>query len=92
MNLIIKRYQNRKLYSVHHSCYVTLEELAQFIREQNTITVIDNRTKDDISYQVYLQIILAQERKKVHDVELLIKVICSEDSTFTGYIKNNITE
>ena len=28
---IIKRYQNRKLYDTHQSCYVTLEEIAQIM-------------------------------------------------------------
>ncbi len=44
---IIKRYQNRKLYDTHQSCYVTLEEIAQIIREGNEIQVIDNKTKND---------------------------------------------
>ena len=30
---IIKRYQNRKLYDTFQSCYVTLEEIAQIIRD-----------------------------------------------------------
>ena len=41
---IIKRYQNRKLYDTHQSCYVTLEEIAQIIREGHEIQVIDNKT------------------------------------------------
>ena len=48
---IIKRYQNRKLYDTHQSCYVTLEEIAQIIREGNEIKVIDNKTKNDITTQ-----------------------------------------
>ena len=46
----IKRYQNRKLYDTFQSCYVTLEEIAQIIREGNEIQVIDNKTKNDITY------------------------------------------
>ena len=42
---IIKRYQNRKLYDTHQSCYVTLEEIAQIIREGHEIQVIDNKLK-----------------------------------------------
>ena len=41
---IIKRYQNRKLYDTHQTCYVTLEEIAQIIREGHEIQVIDNKT------------------------------------------------
>ena len=36
---IIKRYQNRKLYDTYQSCYVTLDEISQVIREGNEIKV-----------------------------------------------------
>jgi polyhydroxyalkanoate synthesis repressor PhaR len=79
---IIKRYQNRKLYDTFQSCYVTLEEIAQIIREGHEIQVIDNKSKNDITY-------MTQERKslKPGDTELLKRVIRSEEGTLTGYIK-----
>ena len=85
----IKRYQNRKLYDTHQSCYVTLEEIAQIIREGHEIVVIDNRTKNDITYNTQIQLLFDQERKsnKVGDTELLKRVIRSAEGTFTGYIK-----
>ena len=86
---IIKRYQNRKLYDTHQSCYVTLEEIAQIVREGHEIVVIDNRTKNDITYNTQIQLLFDQERKsdKVGDTELLKRVIRSSEGTFTGYIK-----
>ncbi len=86
---IIKRYQNRKLYDTFQSCYVTLEEIAQIIREGNEIQVIDNKSKNDITYMTQIQLLFDQERKstKVGNVELLKRVIRSEEGTFTGYIK-----
>ena len=85
----IKRYQNRKLYDTHQSCYVTLEEIAHIIRDGHEIVVIDNRTKNDITYNTQIQLLFDQERKsdKVGDTELLKRVIRSEEGTFTGYIK-----
>ncbi|MDD4973194.1 MAG: polyhydroxyalkanoate synthesis regulator DNA-binding domain-containing protein [Bacteriovorax sp.] len=87
---IIKRYQNRKLYDTHQSCYVTLEEIAQIVREGNEIQVIDNKTKNDITYITQIQLLFDQEKKstRVGDVELLKRVIRSEEGTFTGYIKS----
>lgn len=87
---IIKRYQNRKLYDTHQSCYVTLEEIAQIIREGNEIQVIDNKTKNDITYTTQIQLLFDQEKKstKAGDVELLKRVIRSEEGTFTGYIRS----
>jgi polyhydroxyalkanoate synthesis repressor PhaR len=85
---IIKRYQNRKLYDTFQSCYVTLEEIAQIIREGNEIQVIDNKTKNDITYMTQIQLLFDQERKslKMGDTELLKRVIRSEEGTLTGYI------
>lgn len=87
---IIKRYQNRKLYDTFQSCYVTLEEIAQIIREGNEIQVIDNKTKNDITYMTQIQLLFDQERKSVNagDTELLKEVIRSEEGTFTGYIRS----
>ena len=86
---IIKRYQNRKLYDTHQSCYVTLEEIAQIIRENNDIQVIDNKTKKDITYITQIQLLFDQERKstKPGNVELLKRVIRAEEGTFTGHIQ-----
>ena len=90
---IIKRYQNRKLYDTYQSCYVTLEEIAQLIREENNIKFVCNKYKTDISYQVYLQVLFNQERKLSGDdldINLLTEVIRSNSATFTGYIKEHI--
>ena len=86
---IIKRYQNRKLYDTHQSCYVTLEEIAQIIREGHEIQVIDNKTKNDITYTTQIQLLFDQEKKstKAGDTELLKRVIRSLEGTFTGYIR-----
>ena len=86
---IIKRYQNRKLYDTHQSCYVTLEEIAQIIREGHEIQVIDNKTKNDITYMTQIQLLFDQERKsdKSGDVDLLKRVIRGNEGTFTGYIR-----
>ena len=85
---IIKRYQNRKLYDTFQSCYVTLEEIAQIIREGNEIQVIDNKSKNDITYMTQIQLLFDQERKslKPGNTELLKRVIRSEEGTLTGYI------
>jgi polyhydroxyalkanoate synthesis repressor PhaR len=86
---IIKRYQNRKLYDTFQSCYVTLEEISQIIRDGNEIKVIDNKTKNDITYMTQLQLLADQERKslKPGDTELLKRVIRAEEGTLTGYIR-----
>lgn len=88
---IIKRYQNRKLYDTFQSCYVTLEEISQIIREGHEIQVIDNKSKNDITYMTQIQLLFDQEKKaaavQVGDTELLKRVIRAKEGTLTGYIK-----
>ena len=46
---VIKRYSNRKLYDTHESRYVTLDQLAELIRQGEEIRVMDNTTERDLT-------------------------------------------
>jgi hypothetical protein len=48
---LIKRYGSRKLYDTEESRYVSLEELAAWIRSGQQIRVIDNKSSDDVTPQ-----------------------------------------
>ncbi len=84
----LKRYANRKLYDTHISAYVTLEEMAQVVRDGSDVVVVDNTTKEDITYKTFIQLLHELERKSVGrgDVQLLNRVIRSSTGTFTGFI------
>jgi len=60
---IIKRYANRKLYDTRDSRYVTLQEIAEFVRGTDDVQVIDNRTKEDLTNVTLAQIIYEEEKK-----------------------------
>ena len=60
---LIKRYGSRKLYDTEESRYVSLDELAGWIRNGQQIRVIDNRTTDDVTSQTLTQIISEEGRK-----------------------------
>lgn len=85
----IKRYQNRKLYDTHQSCYVTLDEISALVRGGYDIQVHDNVTGEDITAATQLQLVFERERRRSHsgDGELLSKIVKTKDGTFTGYIK-----
>ena len=59
--IIIKRYASRRLYNSDISEYVTLNEVADLIREGKNIQVIDKKTGEDLTRQYLLQIISEQE-------------------------------
>jgi len=60
---LIKRYGSRKLYDTEESRYVSLDELAGWIRTGQQIRVIDNKTSDDVTSQTLTQIISEEGRK-----------------------------
>lgn len=85
---IIKRYANRKLYDTHQSVYITLEEMAQIIREGQEVVTIDNKTKEDITYRTLVQLLHEMEKKAAlngGNVAFLNRVIRHGDGTFSGY-------
>lgn len=61
---IIKRYANRKLYDTQESRYVTLEQIAEMIRQGEEVRVVDNTSKDDLTSVTLAQIIFEEEKKR----------------------------
>lgn len=61
--LLIKRYASRRLYNTETSDYVTLEDIARFIREGREVQIIDLKSGDDLTRQYLLQIIAEHESR-----------------------------
>lgn len=61
--VIIKRYQNRKLYDTENSTYVTLDDISQIIRRGDDVKVVDNKTKEDLTSVTLTQIIFEEEKQ-----------------------------
>lgn len=59
--LLIKRYASRRLYNTETSDYVTLEDIAAFIRAGREVKIVDLRSGDDLTRQYLLQIIAEHE-------------------------------
>jgi polyhydroxyalkanoate synthesis repressor PhaR len=59
----IKKYANRRLYNTATSSYVTLDYLAQMVRNGIDFTVEDAKTGEDITRSVLTQIIVEEEAK-----------------------------
>ncbi len=60
---LIKRYGSRKLYDTEESRYVSLEELAGWIRHGQEIRVVDNKSHEDVTSQTLTQIISEEGRR-----------------------------
>lgn len=60
---LIKRYESRKLYDTEESRYVSLDEIAAWVRNGQEVRVVDNATNNDVTSQTLTQIILDEGRK-----------------------------
>lgn len=60
---VIKRYESRKLYDTEESRYVSLEDIARWVREGQQMQVVDNGTSEDVTAQVLTQIILDEGKR-----------------------------
>ena len=77
--LLIKRYASRRLYNTETSDYVTLEDIATFIRAGRDVQIVDLKTGDDLTRQYLLQIIAEHESRgeNVLGVDLLTDLVRS---------------
>ena len=61
--VVVKKYANRRLYNTESSSYVTLEDLAQMVRNGRDFVVYDAKSGEDITRSVLTQIIVEEESK-----------------------------
>jgi len=61
--ITIKKYANRRLYNTATSSYVTLEHLAQMVKDGTDFVVFDAKSSEDITRSVLTQIIVEEESK-----------------------------
>jgi polyhydroxyalkanoate synthesis repressor PhaR len=61
---VIKRYPNRKLYDTKAKRYVTLEGIAELIRQGEDVAVVDHASGEDLTAVSLTQIIAEQEKKR----------------------------
>lgn len=59
---VVKRYESRKLYDTEESRYVSLDEIAVWVRAGQEVQIIDNRSSQDVTAQTLTQIILEEGR------------------------------
>jgi polyhydroxyalkanoate synthesis repressor PhaR len=69
MERTVKRYHNRKLYDTRESRYISLKNIEEMIRAEEEVKVIDNRSGEDITRQILIQVILRMDEEKTGSVE-----------------------
>ncbi len=93
---LIKKYPNRRLYDTDESAYVTLEQVRQMVLDEIPFRVIDQKSRDDITRMILMQIIMEQETdgKPLFTVDMLNKFIrnygTDTQQQFTDFIAQSM--
>ena len=88
--LLIKRYASRRLYNTETSDYVTLEDIAGFIRTGRDVSIIDLKSGDDLTRQYLLQIIAEHESRG--DSVLPINVLTDLVRSYTTEVNSVVPQ
>ena len=86
--LMIKRYASRRLYNTETSDYVTLEQIAGFIRAGRSVRIVDLKSGTDLTRQYLLQIVAEHESRgeSVLPIEVLTDLVRSYTGTAASVV------
>jgi polyhydroxyalkanoate synthesis repressor PhaR len=60
----LRKYANRRLYDTEKSTYVTLTQVADYIRDGREVIITDAKTKEDVTAFTLTQIVLEEAKNK----------------------------
>ncbi len=92
--IVIKKYENRRLYDTHNSRYVNLDGVAEMVRSGEDIQVVDSKTGEDVTRHVLTQIIVdgAKDPEQGPPLEFLRDLVRARDQAgrdfFQWYLKS----
>jgi polyhydroxyalkanoate synthesis repressor PhaR len=77
--VLIKKYENRRLYDTTNSRYVNLDEVAQMVRDGIEIEVVDAASSEDITRLILAQIIMEQAKgpDSVYPLDMLRQMVAA---------------
>src|SRR5579864_688804 len=75
--LIIKKYENRRLYNTATSQYINQEQVAQLVRDGHDVRVVDAATGEDLTRLILAQIVVedAKAPDSVFPLDVLRQMI-----------------
>ena len=92
--ILIKRYASRRLYNTKTSDYITLDEVATYIRDGKDVQIIDRKTGEDLTRQYLLQIITDYESKgeNILPINVLMDIVRSYSDQAQSYIPDFLSQ
>jgi polyhydroxyalkanoate synthesis repressor PhaR len=58
----IVKYSNRMLYDTRRRCYITLRDVLDLVKDRVDVTIIDHKSKKDITHAILLQLLTNHEQ------------------------------
>ena len=92
--IMITKYSSRRLYNTQTSEYVTLDQIAEFIRDGKEVQIIDKETNEDVTNQYLLQIISDYEIKKGASIpkDILTEIIKSYSDASKNFMPEILSQ
>ena len=92
--IIITKYSSRRLYNTQTSEYVTLDQIAEYIRDGKEVLIIDKETNEDVTNQYLLQIISDYEIKKGASIpkDILTEIIKSYSDASKNFMPEILSQ
>ena len=85
--LLLKKYNNRRLYDTEKSIYVTLDYVTDVVKQGRKIKVTDAKAGEDVTSAILTQIVLEEARKKKYllPTPLLYLIIQYGENVLTDF-------
>lgn len=80
VNILVRKYENRRLYSVNHKSYINLEDISSYLTDGKKIKVVEVSTNKDITCEILLQILMQQGKADLIPQEVLEVMVRMNDS------------
>lgn len=89
----IKKYANRKLYDTTDKKYISLDHLTELIKAGEEVTIVDNRTGEDITSSIVSQLLARDKKDDDATVpsSILIEFLRKGSGTLVDYAKRYTT-
>ena len=86
--VVVRKYENRRLYDTSSSRYVNLPEIAQMIRDGAEVQVVDAKSGEDITRVILTQIVHEDARKRKGELPLpfLRELVVASDRAFRDFV------
>lgn len=89
---VVKKYSNRKLYDTFTRKYVTLDVIAELLRDGDEVKVVDRNTGADITAVTLSQILVDMERQRRGPLPepLLVDMVKERSEQLLSLLRNSL--